>query len=146
MTRSMASLRPVLTIRAVKVAVDPAATVDGPTWDTLRSTLSPPLALRPPPQAVNVIATRSVAYASNLTGKIPPAKARGRERAASRPALSANPSLDERNLETLLVHDRSVAEIAIFAEQLAVVGGDDEPGVLGRLLDELADQAVDVLD
>ena len=33
------------------------------------------------------------------------------------------------HLEDLLVHDRPVAEVAVLAEQLAVVGGDDHPRV-----------------
>ena len=42
---------------------------------------------------------------------------------------SRHQTLDERHLEHLLVHDRPVAEVALLAEQLAVVGGDDHPGV-----------------
>src|SRR5688572_25615502 len=45
-------------------------------------------------------------------------------------ARSADLALEVRHLEALLVHDRSVSEVAHLAEQLAVVGGDDDVGVL----------------
>jgi len=39
-----------------------------------------------------------------------------------------------------------VAEVAVFAEQFAVVGSDDEVGVRRRQLHQAADLGVDVLD
>src|ERR1051326_2103854 len=43
---------------------------------------------------------------------------------------SADLALEERHLVALLVHDRTVAEVAAFAEELAVIGGDDDVRVL----------------
>jgi hypothetical protein len=44
-------------------------------------------------------------------------------------AISGPRALDERHLEALLVHDRPMPEIIVFAEQFAMVGGDDEIGI-----------------
>src|SRR5262245_40994796 len=60
---------------------------------------------------------------------------------------SAHLGLEERHLEDLLVHDRPVSEVAALAEELAVVGGHGDEGVLGHEVVELGeDDAVEVLD
>src|SRR5579875_3184739 len=69
----------------------------------------------------------------------------GAAMACARPA-SAQAPLHERHLEALLVHDRPVPEIAAHAEELAVIGGDDEMGVARCHLHQPADEPVDVLD
>jgi UDP-N-acetylglucosamine 2-epimerase (non-hydrolysing) len=51
-------------------------------------------------------------------------------------------ALDERHLENLLVHDRPVAEEALLAEELAVVRGDDHPGVARQDVEEPREHAI----
>src|SRR5262245_4853363 len=70
----------------------------------------------------------------NLAGRRSPAR------------LSLETTLDERHLEHLGVHDRSVAEVAVLAEELAVVRGDDEVRAVRRLVHELAEERVDLGD
>src|SRR6185437_12408909 len=53
-------------------------------------------------------------------------------------------SFQEGHLETFFVHDRAMPEESVLAEQLAVVGGDDEMGVRRRLFHQFADQRIDV--
>src|SRR5258706_14364299 len=57
---------------------------------------------------------------------------------------SADLAFEVRHLEALVVHDRTVAEVAAFAEELAVVGGHDHVRVLRNGVEELGDYAVDV--
>src|ERR1043165_1730271 len=57
---------------------------------------------------------------------------------------SANLAFEVRHLEALVVHDRTVAEVAAFAEELAVVGSHDHVRVLRNGVEELGDHAVDV--
>src|SRR6185503_2364126 len=58
----------------------------------------------------------------------------------------ADPALDEGDLEDLLVGDRAVAEVAVLAEQLAVVRRHDEPRALGDEVEETLEHAVEVGD
>ena len=53
-------------------------------------------------------------------------------------------AFQEGYFQHFFVHDRSVAEITTFAEALSVVGGDDEMGVLRRLVYQGAEHFVDV--
>src|SRR3546814_8680586 len=69
------------------------------------------------------------------------------------PASTQDPRADlfflafkERHFEHLVVHDRAVAEIAVFAEALAVVGGDDEMRADRRFRYQRIEHAVDVFD
>src|SRR5689334_17679272 len=50
---------------------------------------------------------------------------------------SADLAFEVRHLEALLVHDRTVAEVPGFAEQLAVVGRDDHVRVLRHEVPQL---------
>ena len=58
----------------------------------------------------------------------------------------ADLAFDVRNLEDLVVHDGPVPEVALLAEQLAVVGGDDDVGVLWDVVVELLEHLVEVAD
>src|SRR5688572_15197992 len=57
---------------------------------------------------------------------------------------SADLAFEVGNLEALLVHDRAVPEVAELAEELAVVRGDDEVGVLRDQVVEFAEHRVEV--
>src|SRR4051812_29283662 len=73
-----------------------------------------------------------------------PAPYRGRSRRRW-PCRSRTHALDERHLEDLLVHDRPVAEVAVLAEELAVVGGDDHPGVIRQEVEQPREDPVEIL-
>src|SRR6187551_765365 len=107
MTRLVASLRPVFTTRAVKVAVVPAGMSAGPTCDTARSSVAPGPddALRPPPQAASAMAATSPAHARCLTETCSQPIRSPRAVSPSFRSVSAGPALHEGNLETLLMHD-----------------------------------------
>src|SRR4029453_18126805 len=74
-------------------------------------------------------ATKSSAISASATRRnrkrAPPLRPRGRAQD------SAQLTLYERYLVHLRMHDRTVPEEALLAEQLAVVGGDRDEGVLG---------------
>ena len=75
---------------------------------------------------------------------------RGRERPGGPdapprvPLTSADQPFDEGHLEDLVVGDGAVAEVALLAEQLAVVGRHDHPRVLRYEVEQLLEHAVDV--
>src|SRR5437763_1941860 len=58
---------------------------------------------------------------------------------------SAQSSLDERDLEHLLVNDGSVTEVAVLAKEVAVVRRDCHPRVHGEHVEETLEDAVEIL-
>src|SRR5690242_9017754 len=52
----------------------------------------------------------------------------------------------QENFENLLVLNGTVSEVAVFAEELAVVGGDRDVGIPGDNVKEFFDYAVQVAD
>src|SRR3954469_11093351 len=87
--------------------------------------------------------TRAAAARTARRGRMSLQTRFARETCARR---SGHEALDERHLEDLLVHDRAVAEEAGLAEELAVVGGHDDPRVAGQTVEEGREHPVDVAD
>ena len=54
-------------------------------------------------------------------------------------STSAHAAFQERHLEDLLVHHRAVADVAVLAEELAVVGRDDHVCAARALLHKLTE-------
>src|SRR6266545_521828 len=52
--------------------------------------------------------------------------------------------LEERHLEDLLVHDRTVSEVAALAEQLPMIGGQDDVRAARALCQQLSEQTIDI--
>src|SRR4051794_37437530 len=52
----------------------------------------------------------------------------------------------KRHFEDFFVHDRTVTEETRFAEQLAVIGGDRDIGILGNDVEQFFHHTVQVLD
>src|SRR5208282_4935119 len=69
---------------------------------------------------------------SRREGAEPARKARGGYR-----AVSSEFAFEEGHLEDFFMEDRTVAEVALFAEQLAVVRGNGDVGVFGDQIEQL---------
>src|SRR5579863_541621 len=64
----------------------------------------------------------------------------------SPPRGSSELALDERDLENLFVVNRTVPEVALLTEQLAMIGSDRDVRVLRGEIEQLLDHAVQVSD